>query len=75
MAKELLIGCGQDRRKILGSEDGNGQWSTLVTLDINPDNEPDVLWDLTKLPLPFGDGEFAEIHAYEILEHAGARGD
>jgi len=25
--------------------------------------------------LPFGDGEFDEIHAYEVLEHLGSLGD
>lgn len=34
------------------------------------------MWDLTQLPLPFPDEEkFDEIHAYEVLEHAGAQGD
>jgi len=28
----------------------------------------DVVWDLNKLPLPFGDNQFEEILAYSILE-------
>lgn len=70
--RELLIGCGSRREKILGRSD---LWSNLTTLDINPDHRPDVEWDLTKLPLPFPDEFFDEIHAYEVLEHTGSQGD
>lgn len=72
--KELLIGCGSSRRKqvyVPGGED----WHNLVTLDINPDHKPDIVWDLNSIPLPFPDNEFSEIHAYEVLEHVGSQGD
>ncbi len=71
---ELLIGCGRRLEKQMvwnGSRDWNGR----VTLDINPDNKPDVVHDLTKFPLPFEDNTFDEIHAYEVLEHTGQQGD
>lgn len=71
---ELLVGAGSDRRKRF-STDGNREWSKLTTLDINPDHKPDVVWDLTKRPLPFEDNSFDEIHAYEVLEHLGQQGD
>jgi SAM-dependent methyltransferase len=71
---ELLIGCGSDHGKRF-TTDGNKEWTKLVTLDINPDHKPDVLWDLTKRPLPFEDNAFEEIHAYEVLEHLGQQGD
>jgi SAM-dependent methyltransferase len=68
---ELLIGCGADREKRIGTN----PWTKLVTLDINPDHKPDVLHDLEELPLPFADDTFDEIHAYEVLEHTGQQGD
>lgn len=71
---DLLVGCGNSpvRKAAWG---GRTQWNDLVTLDINPDHNPDVLWDLTKRPLPFEDSTFDEIHAYDVLEHLGAQGD
>jgi SAM-dependent methyltransferase len=47
----------------------------LITLDINPDLKPDVVWDLENLPLPFDENMFNEIHAYQVLEHLGGPGD
>jgi SAM-dependent methyltransferase len=31
--------------------------------------EIDVAWDLNKVPWPWGDGDFDEIHAMSVLEH------
>lgn len=71
--KDLLIGCGSDTtRRIRSTRD---HWSNLVTLDINPDHKPDVVWDLMEFPYPFEDNTFDEIHAYEVLEHTGTQGD
>lgn len=72
--KELLIGCGSRRFKLLFPPDKQ-EWHALTTLDINGSHNPDVVWDLTKLPLPFDDNAFDEIHAYEVLEHTGRQGD
>ena len=72
--RELLIGCGASRDKRL-SADNDPAWKNLTTLDINPEHAPDVVWDLTETRLPFDDGSFDEIHAYEVLEHTGAQGD
>ena len=47
----------------------------LITLDINPERNPDVVWDLENLPLPFSDEIFNEIHMYQVLEHLGGPGD
>lgn len=71
---ELLIGAGASREKKL-SIPGSECWHDLVTLDINPDHKPDVVWDLTERPLPFDDNTFDEIHAYEVCEHLGRQGD
>jgi SAM-dependent methyltransferase len=71
---ELLIGAGASREKRLWPAGGGG-WRELVTLDINPDHRPDVVWDLNVRPLPFADDTFDEVHAYEVLEHLGRQGD
>lgn len=72
---ELLIGCGRARDKRLYLPESGKDWKNLVTLDHNPDVKPDVVWDLEKLPLPFEDSFFDELHAYEVLEHLGRQGD
>lgn len=72
--KELLLGAGSSRAKKLSIR-GRTEWSKLITLDINADHKPDVVWNLEDLPLPFPDNEFDEIHAYEVLEHTGQQGD
>lgn len=71
---ELLIGCGGNHAKKLALG-GRSEWHHLTTLDINPHHHPDLVWDLTQLPLPFEHDSFDEIHAYEVLEHTGAQGD
>ena len=74
MKKELLIGCGSDHKKRL-TADKTRDWDNLTTLDYNSDHNPNVVWDLMELPLPFKDQEFDEIHANEVLEHLGQQGD
>ena len=72
--KELLIGAGSNRvKKIIMN--GRSEWTQLISLDINSDHHPDVVWNLENLPLPFEDNQFDEIHAYEVLEHTGQQGD
>lgn len=74
MPRELLIGCGNSRAKKVYVA-GDSDWHDLTTLDHSPACQPDVLWELERLPLPFQDATFSEIHAYEVLEHLGAQGD
>jgi hypothetical protein len=71
---DLLLGCGRSREKKICIEHRR-EWSDLTTLDMYPESGADVIWDLEKLPLPFGDGTFDEIHAYDVLEHQGKQGD
>jgi len=71
---ELLIGCGSRREKTL-FKPGHESWEHLTTLDNNFDHKPDVVWDLEKLPYPFKDDSFDELHAYQVLEHIGDQGD
>lgn len=71
---ELLLGCGRNHaRKI--AVGGRAEWSALTTLDINDDVGADVIHDIAKLPLPFPDNAFDEVHAYEVMEHVGQQGD
>ena len=69
---EILLGAGSNHAKKLGF---SPEWNGLVTVDINPDHKPDVLHDLSVLPLPFADDCADEIHAYDVMEHVGAQGD
>lgn len=73
---ELLIGCGNDRKKQITFKEIPAEWSKdLITLDWSEDCNPDVVHDLNQLPYPFDDNMFDEIHAYEVLEHCGTQGD
>lgn len=72
---DLLIGCGNDRRKKVTIPLIKTEWSYLTTLDIDPSTKPDIVHDLNVLPYPFADNQFDEIHAYEVLEHCGRQGD
>lgn len=81
--RELLLGCGRSRQKMVLAPGTDSTWRGLVTLDINPRVEPDVVLDLegerlvgnTMTPGRFGAEAFDEVHAYEVLEHLGAQGD
>ena len=68
------MGCGSNREKRFWPP-GQETWSDLVTLDNNPDHNPDVVHDLRVHPLPFDGNSFDEIHAYEVLEHLAQQGD
>lgn len=77
---ELLIGCGNRRDRILIPPERPDEWEQLVVSDINPKHErPDDYrfdeWDLEKLPWPWDDNTFDEVHAYEVMEHLGRQGD
>lgn len=71
---DLLLGCGNKRDRMVATL-GRTEWDDLVTLDNDPDCGADVEWDLMRMPLPFDDATFDEIHAYHVLEHTGAQGD
>lgn len=71
---ELLIGCGASRKRKLRPAD-KLEWSKLVTMDINPAHEPDVVHDLNVRPWPFDADTFDECHAYDVMEHLSAQGD
>lgn len=77
--KCLMLGCGRafvsrTIRTELSVSEEDTHW---VTLDHDPDTHPDYLFDLNQLEkgadLP--EGDFDEIHAYDVLEHFGHQGD
>lgn len=76
----LLVGCGNNHAKQV-IFDGQSEWTgDLVKLDMYPDCGADVVWDMDetavhKKPLPFDDGVFDEIGAYNCMEHWGRQGD
>lgn len=70
---ELLIGCGNDRRKRHWFD--REEWTDLVTIDHDPNCGADILHDLEQTPWPLDDDRFDEVHAYEVLEHLGRQGD
>lgn len=70
---ELLIGCGNSRRKkhsLTGFE-----WEDLTTIDHDPNCGADITHDLETTPWPLDSDRFDEVHAYEVLEHLGRQGD
>lgn len=44
--RELLLGCGHSRAKRIPTQEGGREWHNLVTLDFNPEVNPDVICDL-----------------------------
>lgn len=72
---ELLMGCGNDRRKKVTFPSIPKDWCQLVTVDWDENCNPDIVHDLNIVPYPFPDNYFDEVHAYEILEHLGQQGD
>jgi len=76
LTRELLLGCGAARDKRLVVHGQPKAWGDLTTIDNNPEHNPDMVFDLSGYcRLPFEDGAFDEVHAYEVLEHIGQQGD
>lgn len=57
---KLIIGAGNDRI--------NG----YTTLDIRPECNPDILWDLEKTPFPIDTNQVTELVAKNVIEHINA---
>ncbi len=71
----LLIGCGNSRQKKVALPGAASFVEPLVTIDMNPNCGADFVHNLDERPLPFGDEEFDELAAYDVLEHLGRQGD
>jgi SAM-dependent methyltransferase len=72
--RELLIGCGNSRRKKIDPAQ-KWEWDELVTIDHDPNCGADILHDLEVTPWPLEDDSFDGAHAYCVLEHLGKQGD
>lgn len=59
----LDIGCGNKEIHQYISCDN------ITTLDVFESYNPDVLWDLNNLPLPFKDNQFSTVLAFDVIEH------
>lgn len=71
--RELLIGCGNSRRKRHSFD--SLEWDDLVTIDHDPNCGADLTHDLDVTPWPLADDTFDAAHAYQVLEHLGQQGD
>jgi len=58
----LNLGCGY--KKLVGNKN-----VTILNVDAYPNCEPDLIWDLNLIPLPFKDNSIDQIYASHIFEH------
>lgn len=54
----LSVGCGSRQ-----SESG------VIRLDISPEVNPDVVWNLNSFPYPFDESSFSIIECFDVIEH------
>ncbi len=40
-----------------------------ITVDIDPEHNPDIVHDLHQCPWPFADNQFKEVNCHHVLEH------
>jgi len=75
--KTLLLGCGNSREKRLFPNNNiHSGWGELVTVDMDPNCNPDYVYDLDQHHWNiFTNETFDEVHAYEVFEHIGRQGD
>ena len=56
--KIFNLGCGE-----------SGDPSKEFTIDIMPNFNPDLVWDLRKTPWPIADNQFEMVYAENVIEH------
>ncbi|MBW4553885.1 MAG: class I SAM-dependent methyltransferase [Aphanocapsa sp. GSE-SYN-MK-11-07L] len=54
----LSIGCGKREPE-----------AGVIRLDVSPEVNPDVRWDLNQFPYPFEDSSFQIIECFDVIEH------
>ena len=64
---------GGERQVKINLGSGEGKLPGYVNVDIRPEVNPDILWDLEKLPWPFKTESADEILARDIIEHLSWR--
>ncbi len=57
LPRRLNLGCGRRRR------------DDCLNVDVNPAVEPDLHWDLDRVPMPLPEGSFEKIWANDVVEH------
>lgn len=62
-----MVGKMKKQKLVLGN--AGKEDKTAITLDIDPEHNPDVIHDLNVLPYPFKDNQFLEIICHHVLEH------
>lgn len=55
---KLSMGCGR-----------NAAEPKTIRLDISPQVNPDIVWDLNRFPYPFDHSIFCEIECFDVIEH------
>ena len=50
---------------------GTNKLDDYINVDIDPQYEPEVVWDMRQTPWPWEDDTFDTIRAWHILEHIG----
>lgn len=79
--KNLMVGSGFSalERRVVANTSYSEELTDWVSLDFNPDANPDILFDMNEaekgVRIPVDDNTFDEIHTYEVLEHYGRQGD
>lgn len=63
----MTQGLKKEERLVCGSAGKSHE--DAITLDIDPDHNPDVVHNLEDVPLPFKDNQFKEINCHHVLEH------
>lgn len=70
-AHVLHLGCGRKGAERFGSSDD----TTFITLDLEPDNLPDIVCCLGRDPIPLPDDSVDQAIAIHVLEHIGRQGE
>jgi len=55
--------------RILNLGSGRKQHEGAFNVDLVPDTNPQLVWDLNSLPWPLPDDHFQEVLAYDVIEH------